>query len=223
MFQKISRGVCALLPGNSGSNCFLLQGSKQTTLIDSSSPDNAQLLLDSLKELNLHPEKIGLILHTHCHADHTGGTHLFPNARIAMHEIDAKPVNEKDSNVTRTCHFGSTQSPKVTEFLFDSQLVDLGGIALKVIETPGHTAGSVCFLEEKQRLLFSGDTLFSGSFGRTDLPSGSREQLLESMQKLQKTPFSVLLPGHGPILSGKEQNGQNIQSALRALGKNAFL
>lgn len=219
MQQKISANISAFIAEQEGSNCFLLRGSKQTALIDSSASGNSRQLIAFLKETKLDAGSIDLILHTHGHADHIGCDYLFQKAEIAMHELDAKRINESDSDFACAHFFPGTGLPKVSIFLKNNQLIDLGNLQLCVIHTPGHTAGSVCFLLEKQGLLFSGDTLFAGGIGRTDLPSGNEQELTASLKKLQKIAFNTLLPGHGPVLQGAKQNSENIELMLREIGQ----
>ena len=85
--------------------------------------------------------------------------------------------------------------------------VRFGSVRLDVLHTPGHTEGSVCLLSRDEGLLFSGDTLFAGSFGRVDLPGGSRDAMADSLARLSRLvdPISVL-PGHGPSTTiGRER------------------
>ena len=132
-------------------------------------------------------------------------------------------MNAKDTEITCSQFFSNVEFPKITDFPAQGRAIDFGEFKLQVLETPGHTAGSLCFFEESQGLLFSGDTLFSGSFGRTDLPTGSSENLAESLKKLQKESFKALFPGHGPVLNGKEHNRENLLQALHTLATKAFL
>jgi glyoxylase-like metal-dependent hydrolase (beta-lactamase superfamily II) len=82
--------------------------------------------------------------------------------------------------------------------LAEGSHIRFGGITLEVLHTPGHTEGSVCLLAEGERLLFSGDTLFQGAWGRTDLPGGSEELMVDSIGRLAALdPDLVVLPGHG--------------------------
>jgi len=214
MNQKISENVFAFIAEQEGSNCFLLRGSKQTALIDSSASGNATALQRFLLEQKVSLSAIDLILHTHGHADHIGCDALFPKAKIAMHVLDAEKINGNNADFACAHFFPGTLLPKVSLFLKDKQTIDLGNLQLRVLHTPGHTVGSVCFLEEKQGLLFSGDTLFAEGIGRTDFPTGSEEELTASLKKLLKISFKVLLPGHGLVLEGREQNRQNILSLL---------
>jgi glyoxylase-like metal-dependent hydrolase (beta-lactamase superfamily II) len=219
MNPKIPENVSAFIAEQEGSNCFLLKGSKQTALVDSSAAGNSKQLIAFLKEMKLDAGSIGLILHTHGHADHIGCDALFPKAEIAMHEKDAEKINNNDVNFACAHFFPGTGLPKVSLFLKDNQLIDLGNLQLRILYTPGHTAGSVCFLLEKQGVLFSGDTLFAGGIGRTDLPTGDETQLYESLQRLQKISFKTLFPGHGPVLQGAKENRENIELVLREIGQ----
>jgi len=223
MFQKISENVFAFISSSEGSNCFLLKGSRQTALIDSSSATNSQQLFDALEGLSLKPEQVNLILHTHGHADHFGNDFLFKKAKIAMHQADALAVNKKDPVATCSSFYPDSKYPKVTESLNNRQLIDLGNLQLEVFTTPGHTAGSVCFFLLGQTLLFSGDTLFNSGIGRTDLPTGNRKELIGSLEKLSGLSFSTLLPGHGGILEGAKENKQNLESILHSVKTNAFI
>ncbi|MBN2067442.1 MAG: MBL fold metallo-hydrolase [Candidatus Diapherotrites archaeon] len=223
MLEKISQNISGFISEGNGSNVFLVKGSEEIALIDSSAASNTSNVLSMLSGQGLSPSDVSLILHTHCHADHIGCTTLFSNARTAMHKADAKAVNNKDSSITCANFFPGLAFPKITEFLSNSQVIDLGAIKLKVIHTPGHTQGSLCFFEENQGLLFSGDTLFKNGFGRADLPTGSRTALVKSLELLEKLPFKMLLPGHGPILEGLADNRKNLKSMLKAAKTSAFL
>ncbi len=223
MFQKIFPNIFAFISENEGSNCFLLKGSKEIALIDSSIAENKEAILSSLTSLNLKPEDVSLVLHTHGHADHFGLDFLFKNARIAMQWADAKQISQGNQEFACAQFFPETKLPKISLLLKDSQEIDLGGPLLKVIHTPGHTAGSVCFFLAKEKALFSGDTLFAEGFGRTDLQSSNPQKMLESLKKLQKTPFKALFPGHGPLLLGEEQIVKALKEIVETATANSFL
>jgi glyoxylase-like metal-dependent hydrolase (beta-lactamase superfamily II) len=126
------------------------------------------------------------LLHTHGHQDHTAGaraTQALTGGTLAMHRADAE-------------FFGSPEAPLAELLLDDGQELPLGELTMRVIHTPGHSPGSVCFLVGGH--LFSGDTLFVGAVGRTDLAGASLEELLHSIEhKLLPLPEeTVVLPGH---------------------------
>ena len=87
--------------------------------------------------------------------------------------------------------------------LRDGEILSVAGMAFKVIHTPGHTGGSCCFYQEEEKILFSGDTIFMESVGRTDFPTGSAKQLIDSVRnKVLVLPSDVqIYPGHGPETS----------------------
>ena len=222
MFRQISEKIFCFFSPNSGSNSYLLLGQREKALIDSSTGQNANALLAGLSALNISPEDISLILHTHCHADHLGNSHLFPKAAKAMHKLDGKAVNAKDPKTTCSHFFPETIFPKISKFLSQNKSLGLGSLSLKTIHCPGHTAGSLCFFLEKEGILFSGDVLFSSGFGRTDLSSGSPEKMLESLKNLQKKPIKVLLSGHGPVLAGQGQIAQHLEKTIEIASKDAL-
>ena len=93
-------------------------------------------------------------------------------------------------------------SPAADGFLKEGQLITFGECSLKVIELPGHTPGGVGFYAEKKGILFSGDTLFYGSIGRTDLPGSDYQEMTKSLKKLMELPDeTIVYPGHGPKTS----------------------
>jgi glyoxylase-like metal-dependent hydrolase (beta-lactamase superfamily II) len=161
------------------------------------------------------PEEIDFILHTHGHFDHFEGDELFPNAKIFMAEPDAVQLKNKNTAFTHITHPESFH-PKINFLLKENQLIQLSPFSLKTIFTPGHSKGSVCFYEEKHKWLFSGDTLFFHSIGRTDLPSGSFAELKNSIQMLSKLEIEFLFPGHGKIVSGIKENKENFDYINKA-------
>ncbi len=223
MFKKIFPNCFAFISPGEGSNCFLLKGEKEIALIDSSTEENRKPILSGLKATGIRPADVSLILHTHGHADHFGLNFLFPRARIAMHRADASKINLGGHEFACSQFFPGTRLPKISLFLEEDQEIDLGSLKLRIIHTPGHTEGSVCFYLESKKALFSGDTLFSAGFGRTDLPSGSGEKMAQSLKKLQKIAFSLLLPGHGPPLTGKGDIATALRESITTASTNAFL
>lgn len=150
------------------------------------------------------------IVNTHGHPDHTCGNGVvkdrFP-APILIHECDAHMVQESDNRVARV--FGLEEvSPPADTLLHDGDSVKFGRIALEVRHTPGHTPGGISLLGEEQ--VFTGDTLFAGSIGRTDFPESSRSEMNRSLRMLADLPDQLTVyPGHGPPTTLEEEKRSN--------------
>jgi glyoxylase-like metal-dependent hydrolase (beta-lactamase superfamily II) len=142
------------------------------------------------------------IVNTHGHFDHVGGDAALKEALgapIAIHGSDAGLMAEAHE---RGVIFGvnAPKQPAPDKLLEDGSTLKAGGLTLEVIHTPGHTPGGVCLFDRADSILFTGDTLFAGSVGRTDLEDGSYEELMESI-KTRILPLSDsvrIYPGHGP-------------------------
>lgn len=142
-------------------------------------------------------------LNTHGHFDHLFGAGMVNSEyhpRFLIHEAD-EPFLRLAEHQARSFGFDFIDDVPVPDgFLSESDLVSTGNIHLKVIHVPGHSLGSVAFYEESGGWLFSGDTLFAGGIGRTDLPGGDYDQILSSIRgKLLNLPGETkVFPGHGP-------------------------
>ncbi len=138
-----------------------------------------------------------LIVSTHRHWDHIGDNAAVANAtgaQIAAHLLDRHGL-EKPQPVMAP--FPIPPSVPAID-LAEGSRIRFGDIDLEVLHTPGHTEGSVCLVANSERLLFTGDTLFAGGWGRTDLPGGSEDQIIESLGRLSAMDADLrVLPGHG--------------------------
>ena len=168
--------------------------------------DDAEDIIKIVKDLKLN---IKYIVNTHGHADHIGAnTQLLKqlHAKLAIHEDDKMMLSDPNLNLSITGYMGrEVKSPAPDIILHEGDVITFGNIKLKVIHTPGHTPGGICLLGDG--VLFSGDSLFEGSVGRTDFPGGSMSALVDSLKKkiLTLDPKIKVFPGHGgPTTIGYE-------------------
>jgi len=154
---------------------------------------------DFIVNNNLKPT---LLLNTHCHIDHVLGNHfihenwgLIPN----FHEFEV-PVLVSVENYAPQMGFRYETSPIPETFLQDKEIIEFGGHKIEAIFAPGHSPGHLCYYIADQKILIGGDVLFQNSIGRTDLPGGDHQTLLNSIQKrIYRLPENVeVYPGHGP-------------------------
>jgi len=188
---------------DSDSNIYLIGD----TAIDSGTGMNFTRLIPLLKTQKKSLADIKQVINTHGHFDHIGGNGYFLNAQIAVHEKDADIVEKGDAQASVADFFDGKLKPmKVHRKLREGDVIAVGKYSFTVIHTPGHTPGSICLYDRKNRILVSGDTVFSDGVGRTDLPGGDEEQLHESIEKLKGLDVKVILPGHGePALNNGKQ------------------
>ena len=155
-----------------------------------------------LEILNKHRLEVVAYVCTHAHADHINALaemHQQLPAPIAIHSKDLAWAFESINQIAP--YYPVPKRPEVDHFLFLDKAADwkFAGLHFQCLETPGHTPGSCCLLFAEEGLLITGDTLFKGSCGRTDLPGGDAQQLKHSLNKLKQLPNEVrVYPGHGP-------------------------
>jgi glyoxylase-like metal-dependent hydrolase (beta-lactamase superfamily II) len=151
-----------------------------------------------LEEVKRKGYQVTSIINTHCHADHTAGNRAVKEktgAKILIHELDAKAL-ERTMNRVFSGLLGGKGSPRPDILLKDGDIIDIGKESLKVLHTPGHSRGGICLYTDGN--VFTGDTLFVGAVGRTDLSGGSADILLQSIrEKIYSLPDDTIVwPGH---------------------------
>lgn len=200
-------------------NCHVLADEKTREAVIIDPGDDADEILAVVKDLGV---SVKALIHTHCHMDHITATRRLreeTGARILIHEGDQWLYENLKMQYGATLQLfglpmkGAPDPLPVDGHLKDGQKVQFGGQVLQVLHTPGHTPGSCSFLLEDpaDRKLFSGDTLFAGSVGRTDLWAGNLEQELKSIRTrlFTQDPETVVYPGHGPETTVGEEKESN--------------
>jgi hydroxyacylglutathione hydrolase len=192
---------------------------KQAICVDPG--DEAERIVETLERHGLNLQAIAL---THAHLDHVGGVaalkKLQPNAKINLHRGDefiynGLPEQPAWIGIPRSqwaaLGFVFEPPPPIDEYWTDEQTYNVGELQFKVLHCPGHTPGHVVLYEPNERKVFVGDVLFAGSIGRTDLPGGSMEQLLDSIKhKVLSLPDDVTVySGHGPLTTIGEERLTN--------------
>ena len=179
-------------------NCYILleEESKEIIVID---PAGDVYKIEEM--INILGGKLKYIYLTHCHGDHILGVTELKNkcgGKILIHRLDAEGLNNANINLTPYNKEEEIEL-EADSRVDDNDLIHIGNLEFKVIHTPGHTKGSTCLYCEKEKCLFSGDTLFRGTWGRTDVPTGSIEDIMNSItNKLMKLPDdTICYPGHG--------------------------
>lgn len=190
--MKIERFVIGMIQ----TNCYLVSNTdtKECVIIDPA--------VYSV-EMTSHIQKEGLsvqaILLTHGHFDHIMGIDAFLkefDVPVYAHREESVLLNNADYNAS--LDYGRAYTYSGASYVEDGQILNLAGMQFQVIHTPGHTIGGCCYYVEQEKVLFSGDTLFQMSVGRTDFPTGNGSQLVDSIQKkLMVLPEeTIVYPGH---------------------------
>lgn len=196
-----------IVVGGLETNCYILvdENSKKGIVIDPGA--DFMKIKKKIEELKVNIEKIVL---THGHADHIAASDqlkIYTGAEILIHSEDEKMLSDSTSNLSFLAE-NKIEFSSAAESLKDGDTIRCGEIELKVIHTPGHSPGGISLLGEKE--IFTGDTLFNGSVGRTDLPGSSWKEMKESLRKILSIKEDLIVcPGHGPVSNLKWEKENN--------------
>ncbi|MFA5250456.1 MAG: MBL fold metallo-hydrolase [Parachlamydiales bacterium] len=185
------------LLGPLGNNTIVIASEKthEAAVIDPSF-GSEEVVVPYLKKKHL---QLKAILLTHSHWDHIAGAADLKKslpAPIYIHPLDLGNLEEPGSD--RLPLIFAIEAVKADHLVKDGELIRIGEIVLQVLHTPGHTPGSVCYFGEKEKILFSGDTLFQGTMGSLNLPTSQPEKMWPSLKKLSRLPQETkVFPGHG--------------------------
>jgi len=193
-----------------------------TVLIDPGFEIYLGLRLEEMEEDGISAEDIDLITLTHLHPDHCNATAALKDisgAKVALHSSQTEYLDIMLEEVSRALGVGTV--PKfVVDLMLDKNL-SIGDTELRIVHTPGHSPGSVCFYVSAGEILICGDLVFEKSVGRTDLPFGSKEELEKSINLISALDTELLLPGHGALIEGRSNVKRNYEFVKEYLDRHS--
>lgn len=177
-------------------NCVYFIADEDDALVIDPAHGSAAIVMEEAGNLGA---EIRLILNTHGHFDHIADNqplHKATQARIVCHRNDEDFLLRPAAQGFELPFGINPTMPQ--QHVWEGSTVVVGSLRFRVLHTPGHTPGSVCLYEPGGKMLFTGDTLFAGTYGRTDFRGGSQKDMLASLRRLAKLPADVVVyPGHG--------------------------
>ena len=213
--------IIRLVVGAISTNCWIyMYGTSTGSPADEAAVidpgDEADVIISALKKNNL---TLKHILLTHGHFDHIAAlpdliSALNPKPEIAIHRLDSEYLGPEAYKSHRISILAATGNTSFIDDLWNNipsqdRLLEDGDTIgpFTVLHVPGHTRGSAAFWDKSEKVLFTGDTLFKGDCGRTDLPGGSEKEILESLSRLLKMDGNITVyPGHGDITTIEQEN-----------------
>jgi len=189
-------------------NCYIVHDEKTKEAIVIDPGDDGREILDLIREKGL---KVRYIVNTHAHFDHVGANKLLKDAtgaELLIHEADSGLLSTT-ANHARMFGMTAPSSPKADRYVKHGDVLTVGALTLTVLHTPGHSAGGISLAGDG--VVFTGDALFAGSIGRTDLPGGDLMTLITSIKTyLMSLPDdTVVLSGHGPQSTIGDERREN--------------
>ena len=213
--------IHTITPRAMDGNIFLIED-EQFVLVDSGTGESSQSQVDQIQQVMARsgrPEeeqKLSALILTHYHHDHSGGASRIKEAfdcGVYIHEAELQPLRDGDPVATGAAMFFATQQPVEAKALDMTQPFSTGSARFRLMETPGHSPGSICLYHEDSRTLVSGDTVFpGGGIGRWDLEGGNHRQLVKSIGLLKELDVADIYAGHGPVVKGS--GNRNIKASF---------
>lgn len=198
--------------GSLWTNCYLVgcQEKREAVVIDPGF-DGVKEAKSIMKVVDKEKLHVNYIINTHGHSDHISGNGILKQmtgAPILIHEYDAAMLTSSERNFSYM-YGEKVASPPADKLLHEGDIINVGNVKLKVLHTPGHSKGGISLLCDD--IIFTGDTLFAGSIGRTDFPGASYKEIMHSIKiKLAVLPdYFKVHPGHGPTSTIGEEKRSN--------------
>lgn len=196
-------------------NTYLLRSPEKNILIDPGHASCFGHVLHGLSQLGLSIEDIDLVICTHSHPDHIEAINLFDKTTtlFTIHEAEWKLLQDMAPYLKAA--MGTDLAGLMPDFFLIEGNLKIGEIILEVYHTPGHSPGSVTLYWPTTRALFTGDLIFNGGLGRTDIPGGNGSQLKDSIRRLAGFDAQWLLSGHGDLITGNAAVKNNFERVER--------
>ena len=187
-------------------NTYVIRG-EQTVLIDPGLGNYLRLLLKEMQEDGIAPKEVDVIAITHLHPDHCDATAALKEVSGAKVAVHSSQWEYRDLLLEEASRVLGIEAKKFeVDFVFEDRLEHT---ELRIQHTPGHSPESICFYAVDKKTLISGDLVFDKGIGRTDLPFGNTEELINSINTISTLDTELLLPGHGAILKGRSNVKRN--------------
>ena len=202
-------------PNINNCNTYLMRLPEKNILIDPGLAPYFDHVRHGLNQLDLSKDDIDLVICTHAHPDHIDALSLFDNTRtlFAMHEADWNMIRDTPPYMNGST--GADRDPFMPDFFLVEGDLKVGEIVLEVYHSPGHSPGTVTLHWPAAGALFTGDLIFKGGLGRTDLFGGNGSQLKDSIRRMSNIDAEWMLSGHGDLVSGASAVKANFEMVER--------
>jgi hydroxyacylglutathione hydrolase len=229
MLKKLLDNLYVIPERQFDANMYLIvEDNENLDLIDTGTGLYVDQTINDIKT-HFNVNNLKKIILTHCHIDHSGGLHQLSekfSPQVLVFEEEAPLIETGDTIVTVASFFGvDFPKTKVDVYLENISVLELGEFKFTIYKMPGHTSGSIVLYDQKKKILISGDVVFpEGSFGRTDFPTGSGAQLVESLKKIAEMDVEMLFAGHmDPIMKNANANNKKSYQNAETMLKHGFL
>lgn len=200
--------INSLVLGMVATNCYFVQNQETAELLIVDPADSPELIEQQVQKMG---GRVCAILLTHGHFDHMAAADACRRKfGVSVYACSQERQVLENPSYNLSGLWAEPITLEADVYVEDGLGLSLAGFDIQVLHTPGHTAGSVCYYLEEERTLLSGDTLFDGSYGRTDLPTASMRQMRESIRRLLELPGdTAVYPGHGASTEIAEEKRYN--------------
>lgn len=201
--------------GTNNCNTYLIRSAEKNILIDPGHAAYFDHVRQGLRALGLSVEDIDLVIGTHAHPDHIEAVKLFqrPPALFALHAAEWQLAEEAAPYLKAALNF--EPAGLAPDFFLTEGTLAVGDVELRIFHTPGHAPGGLTLYWPEEKALLTGDLIFKGGLGRTDLPGGDGKQLKASIRRMAALDADWLLSGHGDVVKGREAVQDNFGNVER--------